>query len=228
VTQTQARPGRRPGSDTTAQTILEHARAAFSKHGYAHTSLRAVADAAGVDAAMISYFFGSKRGLFQAAIEVPIRPDTPALVEFRTSDADAPERIARLFFTLWDTPAVADSLSAILLEAGLDSAAGQALRRFMFTYVGGPVIRELGADNPEIRLRMAVGFMAAIALQRRFDPACPLAALDREQVVALVTPTLRHIVTSPIPAGVACGAESDPLLAQLATDPSQPCARDVP
>jgi AcrR family transcriptional regulator len=222
VTQTiQARPGRRPGPDTTAQTILERAREAFSKHGYAHTSLRSVADAAGVDPAMIPYFFGSKLGLFQAAIEVPVSPDTPAIKEFRESRAEAAERIARLFFTLWETPAIADALCAIVLEAGLNSTAAQALRRFMFTYVGGPVLREMGTDHPELRLRLAVGFMASIALQRRFDRSCPLAALDVEQVVALVTPTLRQITAAPIPEEAAKGTTTDPLLAALATDAAQ-------
>ncbi|MDR2253369.1 MAG: TetR family transcriptional regulator [Bifidobacteriaceae bacterium] len=201
------RGGRRPGPDSTAQPILDEARKAFATKGYAHTSLRAVGEAAGVDPAMIAYFFGSKAGLFQAAINVPISLDMPAMVEFRSSQAEPAERIARLFFSLWGDPPVAQALTAIILEAGLNSAAGQALRRFMFAYVGGPIVRELKVGDQELRLRLAVGLMLSVALQRRFDRACVFAHLTSRQLVEVVTPLLRHILTAPMPPGLPPGED---------------------
>ncbi|MDR1392921.1 MAG: TetR family transcriptional regulator [Bifidobacteriaceae bacterium] len=196
------RPGRRPGNEPTAEVILHHAREFFAAKGYAHTSLRAVAEAARVDPAMIAYFFGSKAGLFQAAIRVPISLNMPAMIEFRASNAEPAERVARFFFSLWADPPVAQALTAIILEAGINSAAGRALRHFMWAYVGGPIMQQAKADNPEVRLRMAVGLMGGVALQRRFDRGSVLAALTLDQVVAVVGPTLRHILTAPLPDGL--------------------------
>ncbi|MDR2381092.1 MAG: TetR family transcriptional regulator [Bifidobacteriaceae bacterium] len=212
---TAVRPGRRPGSETTAQEILAHAREVFARRGYAHTSVRSVARAAGVDPAMIHYFFGSKEGLFQAAIEIPISLDMPAMVDFRRSTADGATRIARLFIALWEDPAVAQALSSMLLEAGLQSHAAQALRRFMVTYVGNPVLRQMGADDhPETRLRLVVGLMASVAIQRRFDRSSSLAALNVDQTVDLIAPLVRHIMQVPLPASLppepATGAEFVP------------------
>jgi AcrR family transcriptional regulator len=178
---------------------LTHAREQFSRRGYANTSLRSIAEAAGVDPALIAHFFGSKRGLFEAAIEVPLSPDTPALAEFRSSQGDPVERLAVMYVKLWDTPGVAQALSTIVLEAAHDTAAAKAMARFMYTWVGQPLVDELGTDHPELRLRMMVGFMAAIALQRRFDPESMFASLTQEQVVALMTPTMRFMMTSPLP-----------------------------
>jgi AcrR family transcriptional regulator len=165
--------------------------------------LRAIADAAGVDPALIAHFFNSKRGLFEAAIEVPLKADMPALVEFRTSDKDPVERLATMYVKLWETPAVAQALTAIILEAGHDMAAARAMARFMYTWVGEPLVSEMGVDHPELRLRLMVGFMGAIALQRQFDAQSMLARLSPAQVVALMTPTMRFILTNPLPGEVA-------------------------
>ncbi|MDR0592952.1 MAG: hypothetical protein LBG60_06795 [Bifidobacteriaceae bacterium] len=126
----------------------------------------------------------------------------PALVEFQTSDKEPVERLARLYIELWGTADVADALSAIILEAAHDANTARAMARFMYTWVGQPIIEELGVDHPELRLRLMVGFMGSVALQRRFDPRSLLAALSPEQVVAVIVPTMRFILTSPLPTEV--------------------------
>jgi AcrR family transcriptional regulator len=49
--------------------ILTVAEALFAEHGYEGTSVRALAKRAGVNVAMISYYFGSKEKLFEALVE---------------------------------------------------------------------------------------------------------------------------------------------------------------
>lgn len=58
--------GRRPkgqGPDLR-QTILDAAEGLFSRHGFYGVTVRQVAAEAGVDTALIHYYFGAKRGLF--------------------------------------------------------------------------------------------------------------------------------------------------------------------
>jgi AcrR family transcriptional regulator len=59
--------GRPRGNPPTKARIADVARALFLRHGYRGTTMRAVADAAGVDSALISYHFGSKQGLDRLA-----------------------------------------------------------------------------------------------------------------------------------------------------------------
>jgi len=47
--------------------ILDQAQALFAEHGYAGTSTRAIAQAAGVNLAQLHYYFGAKRDLYKAA-----------------------------------------------------------------------------------------------------------------------------------------------------------------
>jgi len=60
--------GRRRGQADTSERIRLAARACFLASAYPGTTLRAAATAADVDVALISYYFGSKQGLFGAAM----------------------------------------------------------------------------------------------------------------------------------------------------------------
>ena len=72
VAATPARRGRPPkikaeaiGGDTR-ESILDAAEDLFSKHGFYGVTIREVAREAGVDTALVHYYFGAKRGLFDA------------------------------------------------------------------------------------------------------------------------------------------------------------------
>ena len=68
------RRGRRPGAPDTRAAVLEAARSAFADKGFAGTTIRSVAAAAGVDAALVHHYFGTKDDLFLAAMELPVDP----------------------------------------------------------------------------------------------------------------------------------------------------------
>lgn len=54
------------GHVDTRDSILDAAEALFSQHGFYGVTIREVAREAGVDTALIHYYFGAKRGLFDA------------------------------------------------------------------------------------------------------------------------------------------------------------------
>lgn len=55
-----------PGTADTRDLILDAAEDLFSKHGFYGVTIREVAREAGVDTALVHYYFGAKRGLFDA------------------------------------------------------------------------------------------------------------------------------------------------------------------
>src|SRR5688572_6791719 len=90
-----SRPGRWRSGAESRQRILDAARALFREHGYGGTTVRAVAAEAGVDPAMVFYFFGTKQGLFAAAIEMSAQLP-PAIESIFTGDLDSlGERLVR-------------------------------------------------------------------------------------------------------------------------------------
>jgi AcrR family transcriptional regulator len=61
-------PPRRRDAAKTRQLLLEAARRRFAEDGYAATTVRDIADDAGVNVALISRYFTSKEGLFEACL----------------------------------------------------------------------------------------------------------------------------------------------------------------
>lgn len=64
----RGRPRKDPaeGAADTSSAILDAAEDLFSKHGFYGVTIREVAREAGVDTALVHYYFGSKRALFDA------------------------------------------------------------------------------------------------------------------------------------------------------------------
>lgn len=62
----RGRPPKRAQAPDTSETILDVAEDLFSKHGFYGVTIREVAREAGVDTALVHYYFGAKRGLFDA------------------------------------------------------------------------------------------------------------------------------------------------------------------
>lgn len=60
----RGRPAKSTGEASTRDIILDVAEDLFSKHGLHGVSIRDVANEAGVDTALLHYYFGTKRGLF--------------------------------------------------------------------------------------------------------------------------------------------------------------------
>jgi len=76
------------------------AKDAFSAQGYTATSLRAVARAAGVDPSLVTHFFNSKAGLFEAAFELPVDPATLVGALLAEDVAGLGERMFRAFLAV--------------------------------------------------------------------------------------------------------------------------------
>ena len=77
-------PGRPKGVDLNCYAILlTVALSAFACHGYEGTSLRFIANSAGFNVSMVSHYFGSKAGLWQAVVDAVALDHEEMLSEFK-------------------------------------------------------------------------------------------------------------------------------------------------
>jgi AcrR family transcriptional regulator len=180
--------GRRPGSSGTRETILAAARERFATHGYDRTRIRDVASDAGVDAAMVHYFFKSKDGLFVAAMELPFRP-AEVIAPLLAEGVDGlGERLVRRMLTVWDENRAA--LLAIVFGASGHPGAALALREFVLSEIVGRLAATLGGD--ELRATLVASQIVGLIAVRYVARVEPLASMDREEIVPLVAPTLQR------------------------------------
>ena len=78
---TRARPQRSDG-EQSRERLLNAALALFADQGFAKTSTREIAEAAGVNVAAISYYFGDKAGLYRAVFSEPMGDPADDIARF--------------------------------------------------------------------------------------------------------------------------------------------------
>ncbi|MEU6488053.1 TetR family transcriptional regulator [Streptomyces sp. NPDC046887] len=206
----RGRPSKRAEDGPGArERILAAARAEFAARGYDKTSMRGIAKEAGVDAALVHHYFGSKDEVFAAAIEVTFEPALVVSAVVGAGPEGVGERLARFFLALWEDPAARAPLLAVLRSAMTNEAAAKVLRGFLLRRLLERVAGELDVPDPRFRAELAASHMVGIAVLRYVIQVEPMASADPERIIALVAPTLQRYLTAPDP--------SDPK-----TDPSDP------
>ena len=189
-----ARPrGRRPGSSGTRESILAAARERFATHGYERTRIRDVAADAGVDAALVHYFFKSKDGLFAATMELPFRPAEVIAPVLAEGVSGLGERMVRRMLTVWDENQPA--LLALVRSASSHPGAALALREFVLSEIIGRLAAALDGDR--LRATLVASQVVGLITARYIARVEPLASMDREELVPLVAPTLQRYLDLP-------------------------------
>lgn len=194
----RGRPRRSPqdAGPGARERILQAARDEFSERGYDKTSMRGIAKAAGVDAALVHHYFGTKDDVFAAAIEMSFEPATavPAVLGQGGTEGIG-ERLARYFIGVWENPATRAPLLAVVRSALTNETAAKVLRTFVLRRLLERVAAELDVPDPTFRAELAASHMVGIAILRYVIKAEPLASADPEQIIEMVAPTLQRYLT---------------------------------
>lgn len=187
--------GRPPGSADTRGRILDVARAEFASKGYDGATMRGIAGAAGVDAALVHHYFGTKEQVFVAAMQLPVSPGE-ALPAVLAGDVDQlGERLCRFVLGLWADPAFREPMLAMLRSATTSEQGAAMLREFVGRAFLSRVAGSLDVPDAALRVTTAAAHMVGIALVRFVVRVEPLASASDDEIVALVAPTLQRYLT---------------------------------
>src|SRR4051812_6933043 len=158
---------RRYDAAASRQALLEAAGRLFHEQGYDATTVREVGEAAGVDAALIARYFGSKEGLYLAAVAEasPTEPtrDPVELLErvLRASDTRGLGPIARAVVSSSSSESIHGRVSEVVAERvvrpltedfearGLPQAPLRA--ELVFAIVVGVSLARTGGTLPALR-----------------------------------------------------------------------------
>jgi AcrR family transcriptional regulator len=190
------RTGRRPGNGGTREQILASARAEFGAVGYETGTIRSIATHAGVDPALVLHYFGSKEGVFRAAVDFPIDPAEfiPRLLAPGLDGLG--ERLALFFIETWDSPAGSPLLGLIRSVVGSEHAAA-ILREFISREVLARLAEALDLDQPQVRASLAASHLIGLAMLRYVVKLEPLASASPEQIAIWVAPAIQRYLTDP-------------------------------
>jgi AcrR family transcriptional regulator len=191
------RTGRRPGGTRTdtREAIIASARRLFAERGFESASMRAIAADAGVDAALITHFFGSKSNLLGVAIDWPFDPDRELPRILSAGPDRVGEGLVALFIRTWDREGSRNPVITLLRAATTEPSAAELLADFMRTRLFGPLLAELGSDQPEIRTNLVAAQLGGLGLARYILRFEPLASAKPRDVIRWTAPTIQRYLT---------------------------------
>lgn len=187
----KSKRGRRPGVPVTALAIKRAAARAFAERGYGGVTMREIASTAGVDAALIHHYFGTKRALFEAAIELS------EIAQFRNvvppkGDLPSGEALVSVFLERWDIAAEGDTLPALLRASASDSSAAAAIDALLERDFIAPAIARIDATRgmPKLRASLIGAQLLGLAWMRYVARLEPIASASRRIVAKAFGPSL--------------------------------------
>jgi AcrR family transcriptional regulator len=182
-----SREGRRR---RTEACILQTARRLFAEEGFDRATIRAVAQRAGVDPALVMQYYGSKEGLFAAAMrgahgggslpqaereEIPAAALRDLFAKFeQTGDREAAVTLARNFLT--------------------HPEANRIMRDEVMCSLATRLARTIGGDDAELKAALLMACTVGLGLARYVLEVPGLAQAPRGDIERLMEPALRAII----------------------------------
>lgn len=186
------RSGRRPGRPDTKARILQAAKGEFAAKGYDRATVRGIALAAGVDAALVHHYFHSKDDLLLAALEMPFDPREviPALTAPGVDGLG--ERIARQFVSIWDQEEMGVPLVALVRSSLTSDTAAAQLREGLVRMITGPIAAVINEPDAPLRAQFVASQLLGLAVARYVLRLEPLASTPADVVISEIAPTLQR------------------------------------
>lgn len=140
---------RKRDAQATRARILEAAQRAFSETGYSHTGIRDIARRAGTSSTLLLRYFGSKTGLFEAALTAAV-PIATVMAQPRAS-------LGRSLAVALLDPANAIRPPLMIAMAAGDAEAAAIAARVTEERIIAPMAEFLGPPDSRARaLKMAM------------------------------------------------------------------------
>ena len=181
--------------------ILDAARPLFAERGYRDATMRAIAQAAGVDVALVAYYFGNKEGLFAETMNIPVHPQELIGHAFAEGPEAAGPRLVEMFLGLFESPETGPALVGMLRSAVSHESTRKAFSEFVATAIL-PHYEEL-LTGPDTRRRMMLvgSQLIGMAMLRFVLRIEPMVERPRDQVVADLGAAVQRHLTGELPAG---------------------------
>ncbi len=189
--------GRRPGDEDTRERILDSARRLFAQRGFERASMRVIARDAEVDPALIVHYFGSKQGLLEECLQLPLDPRVVLSAAAQAPPDQRGELLVRALVAAWERPELQQHLLGMLRTGTSHDTARVALQRTLHDAVQ-PVVAGLATDDPDRRSALVMSQIAGLAITRYFLQIPEVVALTPDEIVAAVGPTVQRYLTGPL------------------------------
>lgn len=162
------RRGPRPAGSDTRADILGAALELFSTHGYDAVSVRMIARQAGVDPALVNYYYGGKSALFVAAMRPTVDDELLAAFIDGLQPETCGEELIAFVLEFWSRHDTAVRMTGTFVAAPSQQEEQEYLRHLIVERFLRPVVEKLSPDHHEVRTELAavllMGMMAGTSV----------------------------------------------------------------
>lgn len=173
------------------EAILDAAREQFAAQGFEGATMRAIARAAGVDPALVSYYFGSKSGLFVESLRLPVNPADAIDALLADGTDDLGVRLVTRFLEVWDNPVSGEPVIRVLRSA---TSQPELMRDFLQRQIVPRLAGAIEEPQAELRATAVASQMLGLAVARYVLRIEPLASAPPNEIVALIGPTVQRYI----------------------------------
>ena len=178
--------------------------------GYHAVSMRSVATEAGVDPALVSYFFGSKQGLAGAALTLAANP-SDILATLLPGDLDGlAARVLRGLLATWDDRDTGRPLHAMVRMAAQDPTVARLVREMVEEGIVNQVAARLTGSDALQRAGVFATALTGVIFTRYLMGVNPIATMPADELVRRMAPALR-LSLRPQPPGPRPGRQPLPV-----------------
>jgi len=194
----RARGPRGAGADTRAD-IIRAALALFTERGYERTSMRAIAQAAGVDPSLPRHYFPSKPALFVEALG-PFEGVGDRLATI----LDAPRseigrRVLTAILGFWDSAEYGPRLRTLITSAISSPEIGEVARGFLFEHLIKRVVSSVSPDDVDARAAAVASQVFGLIATRYLFEIEPMASAPAQEIVDRFAPIMQRLIVGDTP-----------------------------
>ncbi len=174
-------------SDETRAAILSAAQQLFAKSGFDRTTVREIAQLAGIDAALVIRYFGSKEALFADSVSVEVV--LPNLDE--TPPEKKGEALTKHFLYQWESSPAKDVYQVLLRCAAANEHAAERARTIFATQILSGIAKIKHQQNPRQCAGLIASQFIGLALCRYIIQLPPIVAMTHEEIIRYIGPTIQ-------------------------------------
>jgi len=191
-------PGRHRSSTTSKEALFDAARTLFSQNGFKRTTTREIGELAGVDAALIARYFGSKADLYVAVVVADRMDDQDAA---SAEGVEAPYRdvahISDVLIRRSDEHGLGPILHS-LIHLDTSNEIREAARDRLARRLVQPLAEEISDDvgDATLRAEITISALLGVSLARTLGWFDDIQSVPRERLVELVNEALSAVLDS--------------------------------
>jgi AcrR family transcriptional regulator len=194
-------------SSDVGRAAAAAARAVLARAGYADTTLKTVANAAGIAPDVLASLYRNREELLSAALQLPFDPAAAVPRLIGPGLEGMGERLVRAAMAVMQSDQMRSDIAYVgrlASEGAAGSGAGAVtgvadavgLVRGAFDYIQDTVVdralESLGVPDARMRGALITSYLAGVMITRYVVKMEPLASASEDEVVALVAPLVQR------------------------------------